>query len=474
MRAQILLVGFAALSGCASLQTQSTAMAPPSPERPESWQNGQAAVIPPTGDWISGFNDPMMTSLIEEALANNPDLQATYARVEAARASAAATYGRSLPSLSAGGSVSGSSNVIEFGGEPQRSESMNYRINGNASWEPDLWGRIAAGISAAEADLAASEADFAADRLAYAARTAIAWIQLSDAVRQERLAADTLEARNSTLTLTERRFRNGLVDALDVRLARSSVASAEASLLSRQQSTGQAKRAMEILLGRYPASEIEANQDELVLPAIEGAGDPTNLLARRPDIAAAEARIMAAGFRVDQARLALRPSISLTAQLFSSDNQIGNLFDPAYLAGQIASSLTAPIYNGGALKANIEAVEAQARITSANYVSSVLSAWKEVEDTLEADQLLAEQVEALVRAYEEAQAAEALAQRQYQNGLATIFNLIDAQTRRINAEAGLLSIRSARAINLVQFHLALGGDLPNDQVAMAVMSEGTE
>lgn len=473
MRAHFLLVGFAALSGCASLQSQTAVMAPPSPERPASWSNGEPGVIPPTGDWVAGFDDPVMTSLIDEALANNPDLQATYARVEAARANAAATYGRSLPSLNAGGSVTGSSNVIEFNGSPNRSEAMTYRVNGSASWEPDLWGRIAAGVSAAEADLAASEADFAAARLAFAARTAIAWIQLNDAVRQEMVAQETLDARNSTLTLTERRFRNGLVDALDVRLARSAVASAEASLISRQQSAGQARRAMEILLGRYPATEIEASQSEIVLQPISGAGDPTSLLSRRPDIAASEARIVAAGFRVDQARLALRPSISLTAQLFSSDNNIGNLFDPSYLAGQIASSLTAPIYNGGALKANIEAAEAQARLTSANYVSSVLQAWKEVEDTLEADQLLAEQVEALVRAYDEALAAEALAQRQYQNGLATIFNLIDAQTRRLNAQSSLLSVRSARAINRVQFHLALGGDLPAEDQLVDV-SEGTE
>lgn len=473
MRSYLLLAGLVTVSGCASLHNSPEIVAPPIPDHPTSWQNGELAAIPPTGDWIDTFNDPVMSDLIDEALNNNPDLAATFERIEAARANAAAVYGRSLPSISAGGSASASSTVVEIGGNPVRNKAPSYRLNANASWEADLWGRIAAGISAAEADLAASEADYAAARLSFAGRTAIAWLQLNDAVRQEKLAEATLEARQSTLRLTERRFRNGLVDALDVRLSRSSVASSEASLISRRQQTGLAKRAMEILLGRYPATEIDANQDLVELPAISGAGDPTTLLSRRPDIAAAEARIAAAGFRVEQARLALRPSLSLTGSLFTSDNVVANLFDPSYLAGQIASSLTAPIYNGGALKANIESVEAQARISAANYVSSALQAWKEVEDALAADEFLEQQVAALITAYDEAVAAEALAQRQYQNGLATIFNLIDAQTRRINAEASLISVQSSRAINRVQFYLALGGDLSDDAPSLETNAQGT-
>tara|TARA_Y100000052_G_scaffold13882_1_gene13412 strand:+ start:70298 stop:71722 length:1425 start_codon:yes stop_codon:yes gene_type:complete len=473
MRSYLLLAGLVTVSGCASLHNSPDTAPPPLPAHPDTWKNGELATIPPIGDWIDTFNDPVMSDLIDEALSNNPDLAATFERIEAARAAAAAVYGRSLPSVSAGGTVSASSNVVEIGGSPVRSDAPNYRLNASASWEPDLWGRVAAGISAAEADLAASEADYEAARLAFAGRTAIAWLQLNDAIRQEKLAEATLEARQSTLRLTERRFRNGLVDALDVRLARSSVASSEASLIGRRQQTGIAKRAMEILLGRYPATEIDASQELVELPELSGAGDPTTLLSRRPDIAAAEARIAAAGFRVEQARMALRPSLSLSASLFTSDNVVSNLFDPSYLAGQIASSLTAPIYNGGALKANIESVEAQARISAANYVSATLQAWKEVEDALAADVYLQQQVTALVTAYDEAVAAEALAQRQYQNGLATIFNLIDAQTRRINAEASLISVQSSRAINRVQFYLALGGNLAGDAPTHEINSQGT-
>ena len=475
MRAHLLLAGVAALSGCASLRHEPETISVELPATPAEWSEGALAEVPPVGDWVSGFNDSVMEELIAEALENNPGIQAAYARVDAARATAAATYGRSLPSLSASGSATGTSSAFDNNsGGITRTDSLGYRIGLNASWEADLWGRIGAGLSAADADLVASEADFAASRLSLAANTAIAWIRLSDAVRQEALAEATLAARERVLALTERRYNFGLTGALDVRTARSAVASSEAALLSRQQNSGVARRSIEILLGRYPANELEANLDSKELPPITGAGDPTSLLARRPDIAAAEARIAAAGFRVDQARLALRPSLSLTASLTNSADNIGDVLNPEYLAAQVISSLTAPIFNGGSLEANIAAAEAQGRTASFNYVSAVLTAWKEVEDALAADAFLAAQVEAQTVAYEQALAAEGLAERQYQNGLTTIFNLIDTQTRRINAEASLISAQTSRAINRVQFHLALGGELTNDALPAENTSEGTE
>ncbi|MDF1680484.1 efflux transporter outer membrane subunit [Ponticaulis sp.] len=475
MRAHLLLAGVAALSGCASLRHEPETISVELPATPAEWSEGALAEVPPVGDWVSAFDDPVMEDLIAEALENNPGIQAAYARVDAARATAAATYGRSLPSLSASGSATGTSSAFDNNsGGITRTDSLGYRIGLNASWEADLWGRIGAGLSAADADLVASEADFAASRLSLAANTAIAWIRLSDAVRQEALAEATLAARERILSLTERRYNFGLTGALDVRTARSAVASSEAALLSRQQNSGVARRSMEILLGRYPANELEANLDSKDLPPITGAGDPTSLLARRPDIAAAEARIAAAGFRVDQARLALRPSLSLTASLTNSADNIGDVLNPEYLAAQVISSLTAPIFNGGSLEANITAAEAQGRTASFNYVSAVLTAWKEVEDALAADAFLAAQVDAQTVAYEQALAAEGLAERQYQNGLTTIFNLIDTQTRRINAEASLISAQTSRAINRVQFHLALGGELTTDALPAENTSEGTE
>ena len=129
MRAHLLLAGIISLSGCASLNPTLDPAEAPTLVSPDSWKNGQSAPVPPTGDWVQTFNDPVMASLIDEALANNPDLRATYARVEAARANAEATYGRSLPSIGAGGRAAASRNVTEVGGEPVNIDAPSYRIS---------------------------------------------------------------------------------------------------------------------------------------------------------------------------------------------------------------------------------------------------------------------------------------------------------------------------------------------------------
>lgn len=445
------------------------------PTGPDSWTTTDQAGVADTGDWISSFNDPSLTGFVKEALKANPTLEAQAAAVEAFRQQARSTYGRSLPSVSASGSAGYNSLVFEdLFEEPQRSEDPSFGLGLDASWEPDLWGRLGAGIDAARADLAASEADLAAARLSVAANTANAWLNLHAARAQLDVAEQTLEARGRVVTLTERRFGRGLSTALDVRLARSSYAQAEADIAFRTQRTGESARLLETLIGRYPANAIETESSAPELDELVIGGDPAALLARRPDIAGAEARVAAAGLRADQARLALRPSLRLSASVGTSDDEFENIFDPDYIAGQILGSLVQPIFNGGSLRADRDAAIAFARQAAANYASSALNAWREVEDAIAADGFLELQEDAQARALEEAVFAEDLAFRQYQNGLVSIFNLIDAQTRRLNAESALISARTNRAVNRVNYHLALGGGLPPSVLPEAVQAAGAE
>ena len=339
----------------------------------------------------------------------------------------------------------------------ERFTDPTYGLGVDASWTADLWGRVQAAIDAADADLVASEADLASLRLALAAQTAIAWTDLNEALAQERLAIATLEARDRIVTLTERRFSRGLSSALDVRLARSARATAEAAIAARRQALGNATRRLEILLGRYPANEIEAPATLPELSPIEAAGTPMLLLSRRPDIAASEARVTAAGLRAEQARLALLPTLNLSGSLGTNQTDLADLFDPVRIAANAIASLSQPVFNGGALRADRDAAIAFAESALANYAGDVLTAWREVEDALAADEFLAMQVDAQRRALDEAVEAEDLATRQYSNGLVSIFNLIDAQTRKLNAESNLIAARSARVSNRISFHLAIGG-----------------
>ncbi len=475
MKHASLLFGAAVATGCSSignidLTGEPVSVLPVAPDAPEQWAAAGVTGELPEGDWLAQFNDPMLGSLVSEALEANPSLDAQIATLRAARFDLLAQRGNRFPFLSANTSAGARRSVFEGpGGDAVDTDSAVYGLGLNASWEADLFGRVTAGIDLAEAQVTVAEADLAAAELSLAAETAIGWISFNAALAQQQVAEATVEARARVADLTERRFARGLSSALDVRTARSALAGAEAGLAARQQSTGEAARSLEILLGRYPATELDAPARLPELAAIRPAGNPVMVLARRPDIASAEAQLVAAGLRAETARLALRPSLNVTAGLSTDGDTVGRIFDPAYVAGQAIASLTQPIYSGGRLKAQRDAALQRAEIALANYARRALTAWREVEDALAADVFLADQESAQLRALEEAAFAEDIAERQYRNGLVSIFNLIDAQTRRLNAESNLVSARAQRATNRVRYHLALGGGLPVDS-----QSETTE
>ncbi|MEO0465314.1 MAG: efflux transporter outer membrane subunit [Pseudomonadota bacterium] len=465
MKTETAILSAALLTGCASFeafQEGKFEAFPIAPDAPDAWAAAGVAGEAETGDWLSGFNDPTMATLVNEALENNYTLAAQVATVRAAAADALAERGNLLPFISGSVNAGGNRSVFENTfGDAVENDSATLGLGINASWEADLWGRLARGVDIADTEAFIAEADLEAARLSVATQTAIAWINLNAAIALERVAQDTFEARTRVTELTERRFARGLSTALDVRTARSALAGAEASIAFRQQATGEAARRLEVLLGRYPSAEIDAPSTLPMLAPIERTSSPTLLLSRRPDIASAEARVIQAGLRAEQARLALFPSLNITSSIStSSSDDFAQAFDPAFIAAQAIGSLTQPLYAGGQLRARADGFVERAEIALANYANSALVAWREVEDALAADMFLATQERAQARALEEAAFAEELAERQYQNGLVSIFNLIDAQTRRLDAEASLVSARSNRATNRVEYYLALGGGLP--------------
>ncbi len=459
-----LIFGVLALSACSTVPSlpsvggEPLVVFPVAPDAPETWAIMGVSGETPDANWLAQFNDPMLVELVNEALAANPSIRSQFYAVEAARAQSRSVYGRTLPNLSGSLSGGGTSNYNPI--TDSRTDNSTFGVGLDFSWEIDLWGRLRAGINAAEADLIASEADLASARLALAAQTASAWFDLNEALAQERVAVQTFEARTRALELTERRFSRGLATALDVRTARTTQASAEASIAGRRQASGNASRRLEILPGRYPSAELDALAELPSLDPLSGASSPVLLLSRRPDIAAAEARVTAAGLRAEQARLAMLPGLRLTGSASTTETDLADALDPSRIAARLIAGLAAPIFNGGALDADRDAAVASARAAVENYAATTLTAWREVEDALAADSLLAQQENAQVRALEEARLAEELATRQYTNGLVSIFNLIDSQTRRLNAESNVIAARSARASNRVSFHLALGGGLP--------------
>lgn len=406
-----------------------------------------AATAPAVSDWVAALNDPALPDLVEEALSDNPDVLSALAALEAADARARAAGAARLPSLDAsfgareqdGGAASGSS----------------FSLGLDASWQADVWGRLTDQARAGALSAEASRADWYGARLSVAAAAARSWYALNEAALQTDLARQDVATRQRQLDIVERRFNRGVARSSDVRTARSALASAQAGLASRERSQNAAARTLETLLGNYPAGALQAAGVLPELGPLPDPGTPQALFERRPDIIAANARLAAAGFSAEAARKALYPGLTLRADISDAAANIEDVFDADQLISSVTASVLAPIFRGGALRAERDRTEAEARRLAASYVTTALTALREAENAIDADARLAERVDALTRASEEAAEALALVERQYGSGVATIFELIDAQSRLISAQGQLITARAQRVDNRIALHLAV-------------------
>ena len=455
------------------------------PNEPAAWAADATVGGAPTGDWVAAFNDPALTDIIIEAITNNNDLRAAAANLDQARARARITRADLLPTVGANLSASRNAIVIDptsaaqagagggtgGGSAPVDADKRlwinNYSLGGQVRWEVDVWGRLLDETRASYKDASAAFADLAGAELSIAARTAQAWFALIEAREQRELAERDVAARESNLRVTDRRYERGVASSLDVRLSRSALGTSRANLALRQRLEKESARALEVLLGRYPSAELEGTEALPALPPLAGAGAPGDILSRRPDLVAAEARMDASGLRSRAARKQLLPQFTLTSQVGTSGPEFADLIDAKRLAGNLIGGVFQPLFQGGRLLYNSKRARAEAEASVYGYVQTVLSAYEEAENAIAAETLLAAREDALRLAFEEAAAAEDLTERRYSSGAATIFNLLDAQTRRISAESQYIQAKQQRVSNRVQLYLAIGGDfLTADRIAL--------
>lgn len=480
-----------ALTAVCALVLSGACVSPPKPsprdpgvDVPEAWTSpppGAAGErgVPVEEDWLSQFEDPKLEALVAEALDRNRDLRAAAARLRRAEATARVAGADRLPQV--GARLNGSRQRSNFFGlnVPGAEDGVlpvlttTYGVSLDLSWEADLWGRLRAAERAALADRRAAHATYRGARLSVAAQTAKAWFALAAASEQRALAERTLESYRESLAGVERRYGRGLVDALDVRLTRTNVANAEALLATRERQLAAARRQLEILLGRYPSAEVQSHPRLPGVPEPVPAGLPAELIGRRPDVLGARLRLTAADARLEQARKALYPSLSLTGSGGSSTPAFRDLLDGDFSVWSLAASLTQPIFQGGRLRANVDVRAAGSDEALADYAGTLLAAYGEVESALDAERRLAERELALSAAETEAAAAERLARRQYREGLVDVLSLLESQRRALAARSDVISIRRERLHTRIDLHLALGGgfDPPGELRALAFGQE---
>lgn len=466
------------LSGCSTIglssdeatvvapQAEAIAEVPP----PPAW------VVPvpdalPTTDWVRSFPDATLIQLVDEALKENTNIGAAYARLDGTIAREKVANAARLPSVSGSAGLSRTERANEF-----IPDTTGISSGLNASWEPDFWGRIADNISTAELDSEAAASDVASARLSITGQVAQLWFSLIETKLLDDLSLEEIETQERALRRSLRRFQSGLSSSADVRLTRSSLARAEATHAARLQRLAALSRQLETVLTRYPSAEIQASADLPELPSLTGAGTPTYILSQRPDLIAAEQRLAAQGIQIDLARKALLPRLTLTGGVSAGGGSVSDFFDVDALVANIASNLTAPIFQGGRLRANVDLQEAVLEQQLQSYVGTVLQAYLDVENALDAETRLEEREAALRVSAEEALEAEKRLELRYTEGLASILQLLDAQTRRISAEGQLISARAERLQNRVRLHVALGGgaygDIPPDALPAFLRDQG--
>lgn len=405
-------------------------------------------------NWLASLRDDRITALVNRALANNPDLKVAATRLRSAREGAIIGRSARLPSIT--GSTRGSLNRSD--GE----NSESYGLSLNASWEPDLWGRLRDLESASYADYETAIADFRSARLSLAVNTAQSWCNLVTAEKQLILAEQTLVNYNKNFRIIERGYKAGILRPLDVNFGRNNIAATERILRARQLDRNEAARALEVLLGSYPDAALSTDAELPSIPRTIRAGLPINLIERRPDLASRRAALFASAKRADAARKNLLPNLRLTTSTGTTSPELRDLLEPGNLASSLAASLAQNFYSGEELQARARLGVEQNRIQRDLYVRDTLNALREVESAIDTSNALVDQEVFLEKEARQATLAERFAESELIQGTAArsetqVLELLEAQRRADNARASLIALRNRRIQNHLDLLLALGG-----------------
>ena len=432
-----------------------------------AWSATQAPVAGAISDnWLVTFGDPQLIALVNEAIARNPDLRATAAQVERSAAYANIARASLLPAINLLGTGG-----FKTGGGSDLSSALQGVMLG-VSWEPDLWGRLRYGRNAADASYASAQADFEFARQSMAAQVARSWFMATETKLQLAAAESMVQSARELVRLADDRRRVGTGSEKDVALARVNLGTFEDAARQSRLAHEQAVRSLEAILGRYPAAELQAAP---ALPAFPGpvpVGMPLEMLDRRPDVIAAERRVAAAFDRVGEAKAAMLPTIRLNASVSALSSEVLQLQDdysnPSAGAG---GTFFAPLYQGGALQAQVSVRTAEQKEALARYASQALRAIGDVENALATSAILAERVQLLGQVLADQERALGFEQAAFRIGRQDLRAVQQQQVQVQSARMALLRVQSEQLIQRVNLHLALGGSFAEP---MAVASAAAQ
>ncbi len=469
--ASVMMLGLA-LAGC-DMAPKYVRPALPVPEATPAGpayaaDGGQATVVPADTAWRDFFLDPRLVRIVETALANNRDLRVALANVQQARAQYRVQRADLLPTVGVnGGATYQDTPFAQAGAGGGGAASGSGRTDvytasvGISAWEIDLFGRIRNLTQAAQDQYFAAVENRNAAQTALIAQIATSWTTMAADQERLRIARDLESAFNETLNLTRARFRSGVASELEVRQAQTSYDQARSDIAEATTLVAQDQNALNLLAG----TTVGAADLPDAMP--EGAATIENLpadirsdvLLRRPDIAAAEHQLRGANANIGAARAAFFPNISLTAAFGTLSLGLSNLFGSGSDYWSVAPSASLPIFDFGRNKSNLRYAEATRDAMVAQYEKSVQSGFREVADALARRGTMTAQLEAQTSLRDSARVAYRLSEARFKAGIDPFLTTLDSQRALYAAEQSLLATRLVRASNMVELYRAMGGGL---------------
>ncbi|OWR18001.1 RND transporter [Brevundimonas diminuta] len=449
MMRRLLMIGACALAVSACATTPSPHPDSASVIPPMAWQaaaSGDHAVEP---GWWRAFGDPALTAAVDAALVRNIDLAVAEARVREAEALADQARAGLFPTLDGSGGAQQARTLSALG---QPSEAATGQVQLQVAYEVDLWGRVRNADAAARASLQASEFGRDARALSVASATARAYVTLLSLDAQLEIARSTLTSRDEALRLATRRADAGQTSRLELTQAESEQRAAARQIPALELAIRRQENALRLLIGDMPGRVERGRLEELVLPA-PSPGLPSALLARRPDVAQAEAQLIATDASFASAQAALLPQVRLTGSL---GELLVESLDPTTV-WSLGGSILAPLFDGGRLAAGAEAAEARRDQAAFSYRGVVLGAFSEVENALEGVTRLERQAEEAQAQWVALENALFHARNRYRAGYASYLEELDAQRGLFNVELSLVQLQESRLLNAVALYQALGG-----------------
>lgn len=457
-----LLLATFSLWGCAAVGPD---YHPPDADVPSGWSRldpstlRMAQPVAP-GDlsrWWRGLNDPLLTELVAEALRANPDLRSARASVRESRARRAVAASERFPTVDASANASRTdASEGSGGGESRELFSAGF----DASWELDIFGGVRRGVEAADAELEATWADLQATQVSLAAEVASSYVEVRAQQALLGIARSNLATQSETLQLTEWRDQAGLVSSQDVAQARSNREQTRAQIPVLETNLAAAEYSLEILLARAPGTlhaRLAGAGDLPAVPAQIAVGIPADTLRQRPDLRAAERTLAAETARVGVAEAARYPSFSLSGSIGLEALTLGALGNTEAVTNSLFAGITAPVFNAGRLRAQVEIQDAVREQALYAYQRAVLAALQDVENALVDLAQNRDRREALTNAVGAARDAAELARLRYSTGLIDFQSVLDSERNVLLLEESLARNRADEVLALISLYKALGG-----------------